>query len=180
MAWSNISACATSMSDTLPLFAPTWRDRILSQWYWLLLLISIMSVTALLHRRYRQDVPVDIPWDDLIPSAKNSENSPFSAYLGHNVLTDGCPNDPTNTSIDAIGRIAGHDRLETPVLAEGSEEPQEYSSGFRDASLPLHQYRSYTYPDTQNKQMRYDRVQQMSDTAQNRRWQRRTMYICAI
>lgn len=162
------------------MFTPTWRDQVLSQWYWLLFLIIIMSATALLHRKYCQDVPGDIPWEEFIPSAKNSENSPFFAYLGHNILTEGCPNDPTNTSVDAIGRIVEYDQVKTRFLAEVSEEPPEYNSRVRDASPSLHQYRSYTYPDIQNKHMRYDRVEQMSDVAQDRRWQRRTMYICAI
>lgn len=180
MLWTRISAYATSLPNTLTFFTPKWRDHVLSQWYWLPVLIVIVAVTALLHRRYRQGIPVDTLWEETLPPMKISADSPFFAYLGHNALTESSPNDPNNTSIDAIERIMGHVQPENVMLTEISEEPQEYSPDTHDVLPWVYQYRSYTYPDTQNKQIRIDHVEQMRDNAQDRRWQRRTVHVCAI
>lgn len=182
MAWTKIGGYATNIPDTLPLFTPTWREHILSQWHWLLLLLLmvVVSVTALLHRRYRQDRFTEEEWEDFIAPVQDSKDSPFFAYLGHNILTQGCPHDPNNTSMDAIGRISESPRFERATLHEVSEEPLEYNTDINDVSPSLHQYRSYTYPDSQNKQIRYDRVEQLRDTDPDRQWQRRTVHVYAI
>lgn len=181
MFWNKISAYATGTPGVSARNTTSWYQVFHSQWHWLLLFVVLASLTALLWYKSRRAMPVDDPWHTFVPDVKDAKDSPFFAYLGHNILTESCANDPSNTSVDAIGRIPEHFHLQNAVLTRVLEEPQEFHDlNARNASPPIQQYRSYTYPDTRNRQIRFDRIEQICDAAHDRRWQRRTMHICAI
>lgn len=181
MAWNNLTTHALGLSGQVTLNTTAWRKHLGARWYWLLLLlVALPLLGAILRRRRRRTTPIDNPWQDFVPSIKNPEDSPFFAYLGHNALTESSPSDPNNTSVDAIGRIPDHFK-NTGSMDILLEEPQQYESDVSHALPPMHhQYPSYTYPDIQTMQIRFDRVEQIRDDAHDCRWQRHTMHICTI
>lgn len=143
----------------------------------------IASLFAIFKRQAQRDEFDDDELDNFDIEVKSRKDSPFFAYLGHNILTEGCANDPNNTSVDAIARIPEHVLLRNAVINNLRDEPVRYSDTNSSPTLdgrPIQHQRSYTYPDTKREQLRYDRVEQIYDVAHDRRWQRRTMHACGI
>lgn len=181
MSLIKISAYATAIPGLSIWNTKTWHYFFRSHWHWLLLFIVCAAVTTILRYRRQQEYPDDDLWDPSSLEIKSSKDSPFFAYLGHNILTEGLANDPNNTSVHAIDRIPEHVLVRNALLSNVSEEPSNYDDRDLCTGIPPLRYeRSYTYPDTKNQQIRHDCIEHINDAMYDRHWQRRTMHARGI
>lgn len=140
-----------------------------------------MIIVVILRSRPHNMVVMDSPsGKDVSHLDKgSSHDSPFFAYLGHNAITESIPTDAANGSMDAVDCIAEHARPRK-AMATMIAEPRSYNLYHLQDDPRNGQWRSYSYADTPNRQVSFDRVKQMRDEESCRRWSRRTVQFCGI
>ena len=158
-----------------------WQQILFSPWALLCAATACIILVFCVQRRPRAiTVRQPLPEAQACDLDKTSiQDSPFLAFLGHNVVTESIAQDPVNTSIHAIHRIPEHIKF-TDVIPTLTAEPQPYDFERLQEGPGDRQWRSHSYPDSPNRQVSFGSVQQMRDEKCCRQWSRRTIQVCGI
>lgn len=149
------------------------------------LIFGVISVAALLiilfalHVLAKRRSQSTINQFDILDEEKNCLDSSFSAYLGHNILTDSSPYDASYTSRHAIRRLEGQTLQEYLETVLSDEPPCCDTHIYWDDTKPV-SWQSLSYPDSPTQQICFDTVQTMYDSEDMRTWQRKTRQIYGV
>lgn len=171
-----------SWVDSITGSARNWRASSRPMWaFWFAALVMIAIGIYFRFRKLQHPAIADRNKEEVFTSDKRPiPNSPFFAYLGHNVLTEAVAQDPSNTSTHAIDRIPEHIKLRNTLFSHHEEEPWSYDSDPSTGLPTSGHWQSYSYPDSPHRQVSFDRIRTMRDEENDRSWQRRTLHVCGI